>query len=124
FESNNMRNGMKAFLVTGLSFALLQPVVPAAENKTDLKDQKEKVSYSIGMNVGNSLKRLGYEVDVDVLASAIRDVLAGKDTKLTEAQMREVMTSYSKELAAKHDEERVQKAEKNRKEGDAFLAEN
>ncbi len=119
-----MRNGMKLFLVTVLGFALLQPALRAADDKAELKDQKAKVSYSIGMNIGNNLKRSGYDVDVDTLASAIKDVLTGKEPKLTEAQAREVLTSYSKEMNAKREEERAQKAEKNRKEGEAFLAEN
>ena len=120
-----MRNGMKSILVTGLGIGLLlQPVLQAAEEKTELKDQKQKVSYSIGMNIGNNLKRSGYEVDVDVLAGAIKDVLAGKEPKMTEQQAREVMMSYTKEMNAKREEERQQKAEKNRKEGEAFLAEN
>jgi len=116
---------MKSILVTGLGIGLLlQPVLQAAEEKTELKDQKQKVSYSIGMNIGNNLKRSGYEVDVDVLAGAIKDVLAGKEPKMTEQQAREVMMSYTKEMNAKREEERQQKAEKNRKEGEAFLAEN
>lgn len=115
---------MKLFLVTVLGFALLQPALRAADDKAELKDQKAKVSYSIGMNIGNNLKRSGYDVDVDTLASAIKDVLTGKEPKLTEAQAREVLTSYSKEMNAKREEERAQKAEKNRKEGEAFLAEN
>jgi FKBP-type peptidyl-prolyl cis-trans isomerase len=115
---------MKSILVTGLGVALLQTVAHAGEEKAELKDQKEKVSYSIGMNIGNNLKRSGYEVDVDVLARAIKDVLSGKESKMTEQQAREVMMSYSKELNAKREEERQQKAEKNRKEGEVFLAEN
>src|SRR5258708_6784742 len=101
---NNMRNGMKSILVTGLGVALLQTVAHAGEEKAELKDTKEKVSYSIGMNIGNNLKRSGYEVDVDVLAGAIKDVLTGKESKITEQQARDVMMSYSKELNAKKEE--------------------
>jgi len=121
----NMRNGMKLILVTGLAVASLQPAVrAAADEKAELKDQKTKISYGIGMNIGNNLKRSGYEVDVDVLAGAIRDVLAGKEMKMTEPQAREALMAYKKEMTAKREEERAAKAEKNRKEGEAFLAEN
>ena len=116
---------MKLILVTGLGVALLQPTArAAADDKAELKDQKTKISYGIGMNIGNNLKRSGYEVDVDVLAGAIRDVLAGKELKMTEPQAREALMAYQKEMTAKREEERAQKAEKNRKEGEAFLAEN
>jgi len=122
----NMRNGMKLILVTGLAVALLQPAfrAAAAEEKAELKDQKTKISYAIGMNIGNNLKRSGYDVDVDVLAGAIRDVLAGKELTMTEPQAREALMAYQKEMTAKREAERTQKAEKNRKEGEEFLEAN
>jgi len=120
----NMRNGIKQFLVGTLAFTVLQPVLWAADEKSDLKDQKSKVSYGIGMNWGNTIKRSGFDVDIDTIAAAMKDVLAGKETKLTDAQAREVLMSYQKEMQAKHEQERQQKAAKNRKEGEEFLAQN
>src|SRR2546423_14227697 len=113
-----MKNGLGLFLAAGLGAALLQMPARAAEDKPALKDQKEKVSYGIGMNVGSNLKRGGYDVDVEVLAGAIKDVLAGKDLKLTEQEARDALQAYQKELASKKDEERLKIAEKNRKEGE------
>src|SRR6266404_747244 len=126
-----MRNGMKRILFACLGVAILQPALWAADDKPELKDQKSKISYGIGMNIGNNLKRSGYDLDVDVLSGAIRDVLGGKEPKMTEAQAREVLTSYAKERRAKQEEERQKreeerqkKAPQNRKEGEEFLAEN
>jgi FKBP-type peptidyl-prolyl cis-trans isomerase FklB len=115
---------MKLILTVCLAFAVPQMALQAADDKAELKDQKEKVSYGIGMNIGNNLKRGGYDVDVDTLAGAIRDVLAGKDLKMTEQQAREALTAFQKEMTAKKEQERMEKAEKNRKEGEEFLAEN
>jgi len=100
------------------------PSVTRAEDKSELTSQKDKVSYSIGMNIGRTLKGGGYDVDVDTLASAIKDLMAGKEPKMTEAQAKEVMTAYSRELGAKREEERTKLADKNHKAGEAFLAEN
>jgi len=118
-----MKIGAKMMMGLGLGVALLQ-LPGRAEDKPALKDQKEKVSYGIGMNWGNQLKRAGFEVDVDVVAAAIRDVLAGHDLKLTQQQAQEAIGAYQKDVRAKQDEERGKIAEKNRKEGEAFLAEN
>ncbi len=115
---------MKRILLGTLSVAVLQTALWAADEKSELKDSKAKLSYAIGINIGNNLKRNNYEVDVDTLAGGIRDALTGKELKLTEAQSREVLQSYTKEMAAKREEERQQKAEKNRKLGEEFLAEN
>jgi FKBP-type peptidyl-prolyl cis-trans isomerase FklB len=115
---------MKLILTVCLAFAVPQMALQAADDKAELKDQKEKVSYGIGMNIGNNLKRSGYDVDVDVLAGAIKDVLSAKDLKLTDQQAREALTAYQKELMTKREQERMEKAEKNRKAGEEFLAEN
>ena len=51
----------------------------AGEN-VELKDQKDKVSYSIGINIGKNLKRQSVEVNPDVLLQGIKDVLSGGKT--------------------------------------------
>jgi len=118
-----MNDGLKKWLALGLAAGLLQTTW-GADTKPALKDQKEKVSYGIGMNIGTNLKRSGYDVDVNVLADAIKDVMSGADLKLTEAEAREALTAYQKEMNVKREEERQKTAEKNKKEGEAFLAEN
>jgi FKBP-type peptidyl-prolyl cis-trans isomerase FklB len=118
-----MRIGSSLILVATLSAASLLSAV-AAEDTSGLKDQKEKVSYSLGMNIGMGLKRAGYDVDLDIMKNGIKDVIAGGETKLTEQQMKEVLTAFQKELSSKRDEERKKSAEKNKQAGDAFLAEN
>ena len=118
-----MRICMRWLSVICVGLGLLQLAL-GAEEKAPFKDQKEKISYGIGMNIGNNLKRSGYDVDVDILAGAIKDVMAGKELRLNDAQAREALMNYQKELNAKREDERLKLAEKNRKEGDAFLAEN
>jgi FKBP-type peptidyl-prolyl cis-trans isomerase FklB len=118
-----MKNNFR--LVLGaLATVVLAYNSTAADPKPPLKDQKEKVSYGIGMNIGANLKRSGYDVDPSILAEGLKDALAGADTRLTETEAREALNAYQKEMAAKREEERVKTAEKNKKEGDAFLAEN
>ena len=54
----------------------------------------------------------------------MKDMLAGKESKLTEQQSQEAFRTYQAESRSKQDEMRKQAAEKNKKTGDAFLAEN
>jgi FKBP-type peptidyl-prolyl cis-trans isomerase FklB len=121
-----MKIGSKSLLVLGLGAALCR--CAAAEDKpaqpTQLKDLKEKVSYGIGMNIGGNLKRGNYDVDVELISAAIKDVLAGRDTKMTETEARDALMTYQKEQNAKRMEERAKMAEKNRAEGEQFLAAN
>src|SRR5262249_18020731 len=108
------------FAALGTASLLAAP----AEDTSGLKDGKEKLSYSVGMSIGMNLKRAGYDVDLEILKNGIKDMLAGGEAKLTEAQMREVLTAYQKELAQKRNDERKKVAEKNKQAGDAFLADN
>src|SRR5215813_1499133 len=92
-----MKIGSSLILFAALGTASL--LAAPAEDTSGLKDGKEKLSYSVGMSIGMNLKRAGYDVDLEILKSGIKDMLAGGEAKLTEAQMREVLTTYQKELA-------------------------
>lgn len=93
-------------------------------NKSALKDQKDRISYGIGFNLANSLKNSGIEINQDLLFQAVKDVLNDKPTLLNETEVREVLTSLQKDMRAKMEEKRKTAAETNKKEGEAFLAEN
>ena len=71
-------------LVCLFAFAALLPgVATAAEDSSGLADQKAKISYAVGMNIGSNLKRGGYDIDVDVLAGANPPVMPDADDPLT-----------------------------------------
>ena len=96
-----------------------------ATNSTNsaFKDEKERVSYSIGLNLGNNFKRQEVDVDYDFLMRGIKD--ANSETKLlTDEEVRDTLMKYQQERVAQQQEKRRQLSEKNKKEGDAFLAEN
>src|SRR5206468_11340154 len=63
---------MKTPLMTILAVGLLAGLV-RAEDKPAFKDPKEKSSYSIGANWGNSLKRQEVEVDLEATIKGLRD---------------------------------------------------
>jgi FKBP-type peptidyl-prolyl cis-trans isomerase FklB len=126
-----MKNVLRTILAAGLGLGCFQLSAPAQTNgpasappKDSPEVQKEKVSYAIGMNWGQQLKRAGFDVDVEVIANAIKETMAGKTPKYTEMQAREALNAYQMDLRKKKDEERVKLAEKNKKEGEAFLAAN
>src|SRR5207253_3128387 len=89
------------------------------EKSPQLKDQKDKVSCSIGLNIGFNLNRQNVQINPDVLAAGIKDAIAGKP-QLTTDQVKEVMTTFEKDMQQK------QKAagEKNKTDGAKFIEEN
>jgi len=95
-----------------------------AEEPVSLKSEKDKVSYIIGLDIGNNLKRQGADIDPDTLLKGLKDALSGNKPLLSENEIREVTTAFRQEMATKQAEEKKKLAEKNKKEGEAFLDEN
>ena len=95
-----------------------------AADAPELKTDKEKISYSIGMDIGGNLRRGSIEVDPDMLAKGVKDSYVGGKTLLTEDQARQAMEDFQKTLMAKKAEEMQKLSEKNKADGEKFLAEN
>ena len=92
---------MKAITTAALALGLLAGSASAADPKMTLKDNKDKVSYSIGLNIGKSMKQEGLDINPDALAAAMKDVFAGAKPQLTEEEVQAVMQECQKEMMAK-----------------------
>lgn len=110
-------------MVAVFGLMLLASTAFAAE-KSELTTQLDKESYAIGMDIAISLKRNNVETDPDVLARAIKDVVTGQTTQLTDEEAKKLLSDMQKELVAKKQEQSNALAEKNKAEGTAFMAEN
>jgi FKBP-type peptidyl-prolyl cis-trans isomerase FklB len=101
------------------SASLLALPLFGQEKSMQLKDQKDKVSYSIGLNIGFNLNRQNVQINPDAVTAGMKDAIAGKP-QLNPDQVKEVMTAFEKDM------EQKQKAagEKNAAEGTKFLEEN
>jgi FKBP-type peptidyl-prolyl cis-trans isomerase len=104
--------------VAALVAASSLPAAPALET------QKEKFSYSIGVNVGTNIRQQGVDIDPNLLFQGLNDALAGELKLLTEQEVQEALAALQQELRARHEQKRVEQVEKNKAEGEAFLAEN
>ncbi len=117
-ESARRTPFMKQLIVI-FSASLLALPLFGQEKSTQLKDQKDKVSYSIGLQIGFNLSRQKVDVSTDVLAAGIKDALAGKP-QLNPDQIKEVMSTFEKDMEQKQKEA----GEKNKTEGAKFLEDN
>lgn len=114
---------MKSYLIVSAGLAIMATVLVAQDNKPDLKDKKQKISYSIGVDIGNNFKRNEIDVDPKALAAGLADAIAGK-TLLTEEEMRNTLNDFSAELKTKFQDKQKQQGQDNLKKGEEFLAEN
>jgi FKBP-type peptidyl-prolyl cis-trans isomerase FklB len=90
---------MKHFILIFAALSLLLPVL-GEEKSPQLKDQNDKVSYSIGVNIGMNLSKAKVSVNPEILAAGIKDAIAGKP-QLTDEQRKDVMTTFEKDMQQK-----------------------
>ena len=109
---------MKRFIIS-LAVLSLAGSVFGQDKSPPLKDTKDKVSYSIGLNIGFNLKKQNVSINPDTFALGVKDALAGKP-QMTEEQVKETMTAFEKEMIDKQKAAGV----KNGADGEKFLAEN
>jgi FKBP-type peptidyl-prolyl cis-trans isomerase len=95
-----------------------------AKAPAPLTTAKDKLSYSIGADVGKKLKSQSIEVDPAIVERGLRDTLAGNKTALTDDEMRTALMDLQKQLREKQMAAVKELGEKNKKEGDSFLAAN
>ncbi|PYK42485.1 MAG: hypothetical protein DME46_10495 [Verrucomicrobia bacterium] len=110
-------------LVIGITLATLAASA-FAEDRPALKDPKDKVSYSIGLDIGMTFKKQKMEVNSDVLAAGVKDGLSGAKPLLNTEEVRQVMMEFSKDMREKSAVANKEAGEKNTKEGEKFLTEN
>ena len=103
---------------------LLAVSLANAEENLVLKDQRDKISYTVGVDIGNSLKKLPVEVNLAIVVRGITDAVSANTLMMTEEEIRETTMALQKELMAKHAEQMKVVGEKNKKEGEMFLAAN
>jgi len=95
-----------------------------SQGTTQLKDEKDKVSYSIGLDIGNTFKKQKMDINTDILMTGLKDAMSGGKPLMTEEQVKETMTAYSKSMMEKQAVEAKEATAKNAAAGEKFLAEN
>jgi len=108
-------------VILGILFLVSQRSVEASPV---LKNQKDKISYIIGMDIGDNLKKQSIEINPEILLKGVKDALSGEKPLMSEQEIRETVAAFQKEAKVKQEEMAKKAGEKNKKEGDAFLAEN
>lgn len=101
---------------------------PAKSAAPPLTTRKDKFSYALGMNfgkgLGERLKAQSVEFDPSLVAQGMKDALAGSTLRLTDEEAHAVLNEVQTELQKSAQEKAKQEADKNKTEGEAFLAAN
>ncbi len=103
------------------------PVTAApAPTTTDalLKNDKDKISYAIGVDMGTNLKAQNIEVNPDMLARGLKDALANGQTLLSQQETGNILANLQKQIINKREADFKMQAEQNKHVGDTFLQTN
>lgn len=117
---------MSKFLQKSLTAAAVVAALGTAGGAfaQELKTEKDKVSYMVGMDVGKGLASIKDEIDMAVVIQALQASVKGDKTALTQEEALKVRQEFMTKLQSKRAAEEKAKAETNKKAGDEFLAKN
>lgn len=90
----------------------------------DVNSEKGKLSYAVGWDIGADIARRSTEFDVESLIAAIRDVVAKKEPKVSNEEMRALLTALQEKVRAEQVEQFKKLSEENQAASDTFLAAN
>lgn len=113
-----------AFAVAACAFAFAAQA--AAQNAAGdaLTTEKERIGYTIGLDIGKSLKGIREEIDVAAMKRAIDDVFAGRPQVLDDQQAAVVMQAFAVRMKQQTEADQAAALQRNIAAGTAFLAEN
>jgi len=92
--------------------------------KEPFNSDEERLSYTIGYDLGTNFKRQGIEISPKVILQGLEDSIQGKALKLTKEQMANTLKKFQEKIMAKKRKEFQEKAERNKKLGETFLNKN
>ena len=105
--------------------SLIASAAWAADSSTQaLTTDEDKVSYSIGVDLGKHLQRQGISINPVIFTRGIEDGMKGNPVLLSDEEMKTVLNDFQKRMMAKRAEEISKQAQDNKTNGDAFLASN
>jgi FKBP-type peptidyl-prolyl cis-trans isomerase FklB len=92
----------------------------AEDKPQQLKDLKDKASYSIGLNFGFNFKQQNVDLNTDAFAAGFKDAMSGRKPLLTEQEVRDTLITFEKDLQQRQ----TAVGQKNAADGEKFLADN
>lgn len=119
-----IRRNMLISLLLSMGLAFSAQAQDDESMPAELDTDAKQFSYVVGMDVGNSLKNLGTDLDLDTVVKAIRDVMEGNELLLNESQANELKQAFFQKRQQEAAEQAQEQAAANREKGEAFLAEN
>lgn len=92
--------------------------------RSDLVSEQDEISYTLGYEIGTNLKAQRTQFTHKALFQGIEDALSENESLLTQEEREQARAAFEAGLRSSFAEERAAQAEKNEREGAAFLEQN
>lgn len=89
-----------------------------------LDSDAQKASYGIGLDMGRNLAPAKDHMDMDAFQRGLEDAMNGRDPALGQDEIQTAMQAFGREVMEAQQAARAAAGDKNKAEGDAYLAEN
>ena len=90
----------------------------------ELKNDMDKMSYALGMNISASVLQLPLEVNRELIIAAVTELLRGGQPQLSQEEYQTAMQAFQQKLQQEASERKRKDGEANAAEGRKFLDEN
>lgn len=118
-------NRLMVFALTGL---LLFPALGFAADKAapaaELKTFQDKISYSMGLDVGTYFKGMKEEIDYDRLIQGLNDAFKENKPLISPEEVAQVQKEFAAKMQEKQAAQLKEQQEKNKKSGEEYLTKN
>ena len=115
---------MKMKLVAAAVMGLMVSTTMAATTMSAMKTNTDKLSYSIGNDLGTNFKKQNIEINPVALAQGMSDTMGNGKLVMTEAQMKETLTQFQKDIMAKRAAAVSKQSVDNKAAAEKFLNDN
>ena len=96
----------------------------SAAAQQQLQTEAQKASYALGMQIGDHVKGLPAEIDLELFLRGVRDTVSGSPPLLTPSEAHQVQQRFFSRTQAKQGKRWEELGIKNKQDGTAFLAAN
>jgi FKBP-type peptidyl-prolyl cis-trans isomerase len=117
----------RLFLAAAVSAVLVGCNEKAADTEQaalQLDTEEQRVSYGMGLGLGKRIAQEQFSVDVTAFSTGMKHALNGTEQLMTDEEIGEQMQAFQQKQMEKQQAEQTAVADKNKADGEAFLAEN
>jgi len=96
----------------------------ADDNDVKLTTDKDRISYTVGVETARNFKKQGFEFDPQLFLRGMQDGVAGQKTLITDKEMRKVLADFQSQVRQSMAANHRALSDENRKKAADFLAAN